>query len=348
MERRVRFAIPGDLATPTGGYGYDRRLIAELRALGWTVDVVALPAGYPLPTAAEQAAARAAFAAIPDDATVIVDGLAFGAMAEIARDEASRVRLVALVHHPLADEAGQGAAEMERFMRSERAALSFARAVVCTSAATARRLRAGFGVAVERITVAPPGTDPRPRAAMRGNPPRLIALGTLVPRKGHDVLIAALGSVADLPWTARFVGAEDRDAGWAEALRRQVAEAGLDERIVFAGAVTDAGAELAAADIFALPSRHEGYGMAFAEALAHGLPVVACQAGAVPDLVPQAAGALVPADDPAALAAALRRLIADTEARRRASDAAWAAGQALPGWRDTARIVSDLLERVAR
>lgn len=345
--RRVHVAVPGDLASPTGGYGYDRAVMAALPGCGWAVAHVRLPGGYPFPDAAARAATRAALAALPDGAITLVDGLAFGAMADAAAAEAARLRLVALVHHPLADETGLAPRDAAALLASERAALGHARAVICTSPTTAGRLVAGFGVPPSRLTVAVPGTARVARVTPRATGPvRLLAVGSISARKGHDVLIAALAGLADLDWRLRIVG-HPADPPLGRALAAQVQAAGLTGRVTLAGPVDDVGAEYRAADLFVLATRHEGYGMAFAEALAHGLPIVATAAGPVADLVPARAGALVPVDDAVALRVALAGLIRDPAARASAADVAWQAGQALPDWPDTAARIASALERAS-
>lgn len=344
----LHFVHPGDLATPTGGYGYDRRLIEGLRRLGWTVNPVPLPGTYPDVDDRMLGEAGAVLDALPDGAITMVDGLAFGVMPDIARHNRDRLGLVALVYHPLADETGLEPAAAFALASSERDALASARAVVCTSRTTAARLLSGYGVKADRLHVAPPGTDPLPRATADRREPIILTLAALVPRKGHDVLLDAFAKVADRNWSARLVGSDDRDPAWAARLRSRAESLGIGARVAFAGAVADPVAELMSADIFVLATRHEGYGMAFAEALAAGLPVVGTAVGAVPEVVPPDAGLLVPPDDPDALAAALSTLLEDPGARRRKADAAFAAGRRLPRWDDTAAIVDHCLRALSR
>ncbi len=111
VVKEVVFAVPGDLATPTGGYTYDRRIIAELPALGWRAQVLDLGDGFPRPSAPTRAAACAQLAALPPGRPVVIDGLAFGVLADAAAALRSRHPLVALVHHPLALESGLSAGE---------------------------------------------------------------------------------------------------------------------------------------------------------------------------------------------------------------------------------------------
>jgi glycosyltransferase involved in cell wall biosynthesis len=337
---RVAFAVPGDLAAPTGGYAYDRRMIGELRRLGWQVEVVDLGEGFPHATAALKEAARMRLSAVPEGCPIVVDGLAFGVLPEAAHALRQRNPLIALVHHPLALESGLPAQTAADFRARERTALVAARGVIATSGATARLLSTDYGVASERVTVAPPGTD-RVKFSQCSSDGlvRLLSVGSLVPRKGFDVLVAALDKVANLPWRLTIAGDRSRDMATAAQLEADIARRKLADRIDLRGALP--AAELAKlyedADAFVLASRFEGYGMAFAEAIAHGVPVIGTTAGAIPDTVPAGAGVLVSPDDVAALAAALRQLIENPHERRRLAANARAAAANLPTWQDSAR-----------
>jgi glycosyltransferase involved in cell wall biosynthesis len=350
VVRRVAFAVPGDLATPTGGYAYDRRIIAELKRLGWQVDVIDLGDGYPRPSAERKAAAPKLLAAAPAGCPIVFDGLALGVLPEAAQEMRERNPLVALIHHPLALETGLSPADAEVMFKSEREALASVRGAVVTSPSTATLLADDYDVPPELITVASPGTD---RGALAPGSSdgtlRLLSVGAVVQRKGFDVLIEALSTLTKLPWRLTIAGDRSRDAKVAAQLDADIARYGLSGRVDVLGAV--AADRIAAlytgADLFVLASRFEGYGMAYAEALAHGLPVVGTTAGAIPDTVPPSAGVLVEPNDVKALARTLQMLIENRKEREWLAAGARAAAEELPTWADSARAFSAAIEAVA-
>ena len=342
----IYFAFPGDLHTPTGGYHYDRRLIDELRKTGVEVETVPLPHFSALTDQETRKTVRQTLAALSDQAVVVIDGLAFGVLDDVAEAEARRLRLVALCHHPLALETGLDEQQRQALLDSERRALSCARATVVTSEHTRQILIDQYAVPAEKISVALPGTDRVPFAPCDGAPVRLLTVASLTRRKGHDVLIDSLAQLEYLPWQARFVGGGNFDPAWAEELLQRAENLGLSHRVDFAGKVEDTQVEYQQADVFVLPSRFEGYGMVFAEALAAGLPVIAASAGAVPQVVPEAAGLLVAPDDTQALTDALQQILSDEPLRRRLQQGARQAATTLPSWADCANSVVRKLEQV--
>jgi len=344
----LEFVLPGDPETRTGGYEYDRRVVAGLRSLGWNVRVHVLDGAYPVPSPAERAEAARRLAALPEGARVLVDGLAFGALPELAAAEAARLRLVALVHHPLAEETGLTPAVARRLAASERAALAAAWRVIVTSAPTAAAL-SGYGVEPGRCVVVEPGTDVAPLACGSGGAtPVLLSVATLTPRKGHAVLLEALAGVRDRTWRLECVGSDQREVASSARLRARAEALGLSGRVAFRG---ETGPEVLAAaydgaDLFVSPSLHEGYGMALAEALARGLPVIATRTGAAETLVGEDAGLLVPPGDGAALRAALARLLDDPGLRRRCAEGAARVRARLPRWDQACADLARVLEAV--
>ena len=341
----VVFAFPGDLATPTGGYRYDRRVMDELRALRWDVRPLSLPADFPDPSDASLTEAERQLAATPPDAVLLIDGLAYGALPVALIDRLDR-RIVALVHHALGLETGLSPLRAAALLASEKAALSRAARVVANSSSTAAFLFGKFGVAKDKITVAEPGVDPAPRARGSDGPPLLLSVGAVTPRKGFDTLVAALKKIADLPWECRIAGRLDVDAAAAGSLRAAIAKLRLDRRVKLLGALDDAALarEYDRARLFVLASHFEGYGMAYTEALARGLPIVAGDGGASAHTVPADAGVLVPPGDADALAAMLRRLLTDPAELNRRAEAAWRHAERLPRWRGTAVAIAAALE----
>jgi len=349
VVRGIVFAVPGELTIPTGGYAYDWRIIMGLRELGWRVQLLDLGDGFPHPSAETRAAARARLAALPAGQPIVIDGLALGALPDIATQLRASHHLIALVHHPLALESGLSPGDADTLRANERRALTGVRRVIVTSAFTARLLVSDYGVPVDRVMIVPPGNDrvAQARGSVDGQL-SLLAVGAVVPRKGYDVLLAALAPLLDLPWRLTIVGDRARDARTAARLDADIARFNLAGRVLVTGAVpAERLTELySSADLFVLASRFEGYGMAFAEAIVYGLPVIGTTAGAIPETVPANAGLLVPADDVAALSVALRRLIEDSTERHRFAAAARAAAAGLPTWRHSAELFSRAIEAV--
>ena len=344
--RDAAFAIPGDIDQKTGGYIYEKSLLLALRAQGRAVAHIEVPGTYPLAPEADVARTLDLLNARPEGEPLILDGLVYGGIptAALAR---VRAPLVAMIHHPVGLETGLPPETARMLVAREAANLALARAVVVPSPHTARILAADFGVPAERIRIALPGfAAPDPRR-MPLDPPLILAVGLIAARKGHDVLIEALARLTDLPWQARIVGGT-HDAGVLDDLLARIARTGLGDRLALAGRMDEGPLSdlYAQATVFALATRYEGYGMVFGEALLHGLPIVTCAAGAVPETVPPGTGLLVPVDDAPAFAAALRSVLTDAALRGRMAAAATAAGHALPRWSDTAAVMGAALDGI--
>jgi glycosyltransferase involved in cell wall biosynthesis len=345
----VDIVIPGDINTITGGYIYDKRMAEGLEALGWPTTVHSLHPSFPIPTAAAMADAAAVFRDIPDGRIVVIDGLALGGLADVLKANEDRLYLVALVHHPVAFEIGLYAARAKSLHQSEQASLAASQKVICTSGWTARAL-AQYEVQSDKVSVVAPGTDPAPIAQGSGSGVfNLLCVATVTARKGQAVLIDALEMLRNRKWHLHLVGSLTRDQIAADALRRQIGHARLEDRVTLHGEISSEARDAcyAQADLFVLASNLEGYGMALAEALARGLPIVTTTSGAIPETVPQDAALFVPPGDGGALAEALGGLMQDGPARSKLKERALAARAALPTWETASRrfaaVLSDLV-----
>jgi glycosyltransferase involved in cell wall biosynthesis len=333
-----------DPARPSGGNTYDRRVCDGLAALGWLVR--------------EHAVADAADLArtvwrIPDGALALLDGLIACAAPEALVPEAGRVRQVVLVHMPLGHRPPQGEAGAIR--ERERDVLAAAAAVVTTSAWTRRRLQELYALPADRVHVAEPGVDTAALAPGTTAGRALLCVAAVTRAKGHDVLLDALATAADLPWRCECLGSLDRDPPFAARVRRRARTSGLGGRVRFPGPRTGPALDraYAAADLVVLASHAETYGMVVTEALARGLPVLAAEVGGVTEALGHAddgtrPGLLVAPGDPAALAAALRAWLGDADLRGRLRRAARERRASLRGWPATTSILAGVLAGAAR
>jgi glycosyltransferase involved in cell wall biosynthesis len=267
--------------------------------------------------------------------------------------------VVTTVHHPLSVDLRESLARA-RSAREIKGALTFhpvgmqgrvARrldAIITSSEVSRARIRADFRVPEQRIHNLQNGVDLPPSSGPRALParPELLFVGRAGdPNKGLEVLLAALallpGSLA-----LRCVCEPPHPGDPVHAALRRL---DLEQRVSFEGKVPRPQLERAYAQaaITVVPSLFEGFGLPAIEALAAGTPVVASDAGALPEVLDRAgAGRRVPARDPRALAEAIRAVLADWEAEQRKVLAARGQLESAFGWPEVARRTAALYARV--
>jgi glycosyltransferase involved in cell wall biosynthesis len=351
---RVLFVVDGALDQPTGGYIYDRRVVGGLRDRGLEVEVASLDPRRAALASEDVRAASLVMRHLAAGGLVVVDELSHPRVLAVAVARATqrtprRGRLMVLVHHLGASER-RGLAVRAR-LAVERPLLAAADGLVVTSETT-REAIVAVGVARERVRVVRPGRD---RLGERDAPPepaadgalRLLFVGALAERKGPLDLLAALARQPPHV-RATLVGPADRDPFHAA---RVLAHASLlGGRVRVTGGVSDEALARAFAehDVLVLPSRYEGFGIVLAEAMAHGLAIVATRRGAIAEVARDGREALlVSAEDPSALAAALGELTRDPARLRRMQHDALGRARELPAWRDTEQAFADALLELA-
>ncbi|ERJ17933.1 type III pantothenate kinase protein [Salinisphaera shabanensis E1L3A] len=342
------FVVAGALDQPTGGYVYDRAIIDGLQADGVDIEVVELAGTFPVADDTARAALDRTLARASPRMPVIVDGLAAGGLPEVVERHAGQGALIVLLHHPLCDETGLDDATQAHLLESERRVLACATRIIVTSRFTARRLVSLALAREDAITVIEPGVRPATLAHVaHQGAPRLLCVASIIPRKGHRLLVDALAQLRDLDWVCDFVGDDKRDADETKALHQAVDRHGLSSRIRLHGSQNTQALEryYERAAIFVLASYYEGYGMVIDEAVAHGLPIVTTTGGALADTVPAGAGIVVAPGDTNALAQALHTLIDDAEQRGCAAAAARIARSRQRDWAAAAREFAAVLAR---
>jgi glycosyltransferase involved in cell wall biosynthesis len=342
---RVAFVTVGDAKRLTGGYLYNARVLDALREMGvWVEEFV--PCGASLEEQ-EASASRLGTTLEPRRFDVIVVDALARIVCSPHLDSWRKERPVVAMVHELPSVAGEDAFSREHeepLLRSDR---------LISVSDHGRSVLEERGVADAKIRVVPPGSDRLPKydESARSAPDgtvRALCVAQWIPRKGILELVRAWALHERPGASLELVGETDADPVYAASVRGAIADA-PDASIAVKGPVDDTAlsAAYAAADLFVLPSRYEGYGIVYAEALAHGLPVVACDAGPVPELLGREAALLVLPGDVEVLSGALDLLLSDTGLRDRMSAAARRRAKALPRWEDTAagflRVLRDLV-----
>ncbi len=345
----IHFIIPGDIDTPTGGYRYDRAILDEWRKAGIAHELISLEGAFPFPTHSDVEECIAKVNTLSGARSIVVDGLAGGASAKLMEALSYQAPLTALIHHPLCLENGLSVAEAIRLKGEEQKGLAHTSQVITTSKATAKTVHDLFGYPQNRIRTVLPGVERGPISQPSADKPvRLICIGSVIERKGHRDLIAALRNLTELGWVLDCYGATEFDPSLYRELTSMVEAAELTTRIRFHGAVGAEELEAAYgnADVFVLASHYEGYGMAYAEAIVRGLPVLGTTAGAIPDTVPEACGILIEPGNQKALEGALQTMIEEPETRKIFHEAAVKHEPDFPSWTTSARDFAEHMSRV--
>lgn len=354
MPRPLVFLLPGPIETPTGGFVFDRHVIEGCRKAGLAPSVRIAPGSHPHPDDAAIEETGRIVGELADRTVLVVDGLCLTPTARAIVPHADRLCLVGLIHHPLADETGVPEHAREALLAQEAATLARCARVISTSRTTAERLISALSVPSAKISVIRPGVDPAPEdstgssavpgRAAGGQVMRLLSVGTLIPRKGHDLLVDALAGLTHLDWHLDLVG-EPRDPAFAAMLRDRIRASGLEDRITLHGAVEQVRLDgfYRDANLFVLASRHEGFGIAYLEAVRWGLPVLGTTAGAIPEALPEPARLLVEPDSAEALRAGLRGLIDDKTMLQKLAEGARAAAPNLRIWDDAGQEFATLM-----
>jgi glycosyltransferase involved in cell wall biosynthesis len=341
----VAFVTVGDTGRLTGGYLYNARVLTALRKWGVAVEGI-VPCGAS--TVEQEMAAPKLGLELNSRRfdVIVVDALARIVCAPWLDRWRQERPVVAMVHElpsVAAPDAAFGRESEEPLLRAD---------LLVVVSGHGRSILEERGVPAARIRVVPPGfdrlpTDDSSSASVRGNAVRALCVAQWIPRKGILDLVRAW-TLHERPGASlKLVGETDADPAYAASVHAAIADA-PNASIIVRGPVNDAAldAAYAAADLFVLPSRYEGYGIVYAEALARGLPVVACGVGPVPELVGGEAALLVEPGDVEGLSGALALLLQDAALRERMSAAARRRAKSLPRWEDTAAGFLRVLEEV--
>jgi glycosyltransferase involved in cell wall biosynthesis len=353
---QIGFVVPGGLNRRSGGFLYDRMLVQSLRERGWTVDVIPLDWGsYPADLFRNfSRASRPSFDPAALD-VLLEDELSHPALLALNRRlrRQADLPIVAVVHHLRSSEA-RPAWINALYRRVEGFYLADVDGAVCNSLATQGSVAALWPEARPSVVAYPGRGQPERRVsaadvhtrACKAGPLRIVFLGNVIPRKGLTTLLTALVTLAELDWHLDVIGDLSIEPAYASRVRRDVDRAGLDRRVTFQGWLDgDPLADrLVASHVMVMPSTHEGFGIAYLDGMAYGLPAVATSAGGARELVRHGHnGLLVPPDDPVALADQLARLIEDRRWLTLMGQAALATYREHPTWRDSAEVVRGFL-----
>jgi glycosyltransferase involved in cell wall biosynthesis len=349
---RIGLVIYGSLGTVSGGYLYDRRLVAYLKSQGDQVDIISRPwRGYALHLA-DNLSPDFKQRLEGDYDIVLQDELNHPSLVWINRRLRQTALLVAIVHHLRYQEA-RPLWQNRLFGAVERRYLRTVDAFIYNSQTTRRAVE----VLAEReqpCVVAYPGGDRFEQTVSTGSSPhrpaarplKVLFVGNLIPRKGLHTLLAALAQLPANAWRLTIVGNIRVDPDYARQIRRLLDRFGMDQQVKWRGSLNDAelAQEMASSHVLAVPSSFEGFGIVYLEGMGFGLPAIATTGGAAGEIITDGEnGFLVPPEDPKVLAACLSSLVTDRSRLTRMSRSATERFASHPTWQQSMASIRDFL-----
>ena len=336
MTGTIHYFSSRDYARRTGGFVYNSRLIDALARQGNPVVPIEIETAFPAIDRQALAALAPCLAAIGPNSVFVTDHIHVCQLLPLLRDASFPV--IAIFHHSLVMEHGNPEdGEGRHLHRLEAEAFGLCSGIIATSQESRRYLEQQHRIDPTRIMVAVPGNERASRSIPSGAEPlEILSLGAVIPRKRYDYILDVASRLEAPYWRWRIAGDPNRYPELFTEFQQKRMDLTLAGRLDLLGEASDA--ELASlwnsAGLFVAASRYEGYGMAVAEALIRGIPVVTTDSGAVKTWA--SSGVIgAPADDAAAMARLIDGLLGDRERLMSEAERAWRFGQSLPTWEET-------------
>ncbi len=345
---KVGLIIYGSLDTLSGGYLYDRQLVAALEKSGAQVDIISLPERGYLRHLGDNFSGylfEHIQSSLPD--ILLEDELNHPSLFAWNHHLRSKIKIpiLSIVHHLRSREAYPG--WQQRFYRRiERSYLRSLDGCIYNSQTTRQAVEDLAGFVTPGIVAYPGGDRLHPgvntmdvvKRSHEPGPLHLVFLGNLIPRKGLHVLIDAVARLPRGTVQVEIVGSQQMNPAYARQMQQQVQQAEIQSEVIFRGAIPDDELQRVLQDSQALvlPSSYEGFGIAYLEAMGFGLPVIATRSGAAPEIItPGEQGFLIEPGDAAGLADCLQSWITDRQQLEAMSLSALARYRSHPTWDET-------------